>query len=414
MIPFRARVATREIIFVRHAESQANLDGVWNGRTDGPLSEAGRASLPLLASRLANWRFNRVISSPLGRARQTAESFADDLEIDESFIEIDLGEWEGRRFAEIQAEDGEVLKSAIASRSIPMGRTGESIDEAGQRAVAAVDKLFHELEDEERAVVVTHGGFLQSVLHRHLAGRERRAHAFTQNTALTRVVWEFGRPRLANFNDDSHLGPSKMVAEHLGKGTPVLALVRHGRTKANVEGRWQGQGDWDLDELGHMQAEAFGEWYGRWSTVYTSPLRRAASTAERVARNGVVEIDQLKELAMGDWEGLTTDEIIQRWPGTMEKIYKDGIDLKRGRSGESWGELTRRFANAVYGLRPANGEPTVVVAHGGAIRSYVSSLTMTSDTHSESLNTPANTSVTHVALTPEGPEILDYSVAPHL
>jgi broad specificity phosphatase PhoE len=55
-----------------------------------------------------------------------------------------------------------------------------------------------------------------------------------------------------------------------------------------------------------------------------------------------------------------------------------------------------------------------VVAHGGAIRAYVSSLTATNDSHSESLYTPGNTSVTHVAMTHDGPLLLDYAVAPHL
>ena len=55
-----------------------------------------------------------------------------------------------------------------------------------------------------------------------------------------------------------------------------------------------------------------------------------------------------------------------------------------------------------------------MVAHGGAIRAYVSSLTHTLDSHSESLYTPANTSVTHVALTEHGPLLLDYAVSAHL
>jgi broad specificity phosphatase PhoE len=98
----------------------------------------------------------------------------------------------------------------------------------------------------------------------------------------------------------------------------------------------------------------------------------------------------------------------------METIYRDGIDLKRGETGESWGELTGRFRAAVHSLVPAAGEPTVVVAHGGAIRAYVSSLTETSDSHAESLYTPQNTSVTHVAMTAEGPLLLDYGVSAHL
>jgi broad specificity phosphatase PhoE len=56
----------------------------------------------------------------------------------------------------------------------------------------------------------------------------------------------------------------------------------------------------------------------------------------------------------------------------------------------------------------------VVVAHGGAIRAYVGSLTSTTDSHAESLYTPKNTSVTHIAFTEDGPLILDYGVATHL
>ena len=77
----------------------------------------------------------------------------------------------------------------------------------------------------------------------------------------------------------------------------------------------------------------------------------------------------------------------------------------------SW---SSRFSNAVDSLPRSGDDPTVIVAHGGAIRAYVSSLTVTDDTHAESLFTPANTSVTHVAFTPRGPEILDYAVAPHI
>ena len=55
---------------------------------------------------------------------------------------------------------------------------------------------------------------------------------------------------------------------------------------------------------------------------------------------------------MGQWEGLTSSEIGDRWPGLMETIYEEGIDLKRGEDGESWGEMTHRFANTVTAWRP--------------------------------------------------------------
>jgi broad specificity phosphatase PhoE len=253
------------------------------------------------------------------------------------------------------------------------------------------------------------------VIHRHLAGDGRRVHAFTSNTGITRIIHQFGRARLASFNDTGHLGPRPPAVDaHLAVGDKVITLIRHGQTKANVERRWQGRGDWDLDGIGLRQAEALGEWYGRHPTVYTSPLKRAASTAQHVALNGVVSIDDFMEIHMGEWEGMTTEEIAKKWANDMEKIYRDGIDLPRGTSGETWAQLTQRFSAAVAALKHGDSGPTVAVAHGGAIRAYISSLTKTIDTHSESLFTPANTSLTHVAVTEHGPEILDYSVSTHL
>lgn len=404
-----------EITLIRHAESQANLDGVWNGQVDGPLSEAGEASLDAIGKRLHEREFDVVVCSPLERARRTAGAFTTDYEVWDNLVELDIGRWEGMSRDQILSEHGEDLRNAISGRELPMGHTGESLTDLQRRATGAIDALAADLGEDGRAAVVTHGGFIQEVLRRHLAGRSRRAHAFAGNTSLTRLVWSFDRPRLAGFNDLAHFGPRPTaVTEHLEQGEHVLALIRHGQTRANTEGRWQGQGDWGLDETGHRQARALRDWYGVFPTVYTSPLGRALTTAKYVASDGVVPVDGLKELDMGRWEGLTSDEIYESWPELMGTIYRDGVDLKRGESGESWGELTGRIRATVHGLSPASDEPTLIVAHGGAIRSYVSSLTHTNDSHSESLYTPANTSVTHVALTENGPLLLDYAVSAHL
>ncbi len=404
-----------EIALIRHAESQANLDGYWNGQLDGPLSAAGEASLEAIGKRLRDQHFDVVLSSPLDRARRTAEAFASEFEISEQFVELDIGRWEGRSREQIMAEDADYLREAVYRRQLPMGDTGESLSDLQRRATEAVDSLAARLGEEGRAAVVTHGGLIQEVLRRHLAGRRRRAHTFAGNTSITKLVYTWDLPRLAEFNDLAHFGPRPTaVQEHLDKGETVLALIRHGQTRANTEGRWQGQEDWGLDELGHRQAQALRDWYGTAATVYASPLGRAQATAGYIAANGVVTVDGLKEIDMGRWEGLTSDEILETWPELMGTIYRDGVDLRRGEVGESWGELTGRFRVTVDGVSPASSEPTVVVAHGGAIRSYVSSFTSTTDSHSESLYTPANTSVTHVALTESGPLLLDYAVSAHL
>ena len=404
-----------EILLIRHAESQANRDRIWSGQVDGQLSSAGETSLETIGKRLRGHHFDLVVSSPLQRATRTAESFASDFDVSDQLMELDIGRWEGKARDEILTENSDYLREAISGRELPMGETGESLSDLERRALRAVDAIADELGEEGRAAVVTHGGFIQEVLHQHLAGRGRRVHTFAGNTSITRLIWTWDHPRLAGFNDLAHFGPRPTaVQEHLDAGHIVLALIRHGQTLANTEGRWQGQEDWGLDELGHRQAAALRDWYGTANTVYASPLGRAHTTATYVAANGVVSVDGLKEINMGRWEGLTSDEIYEKWPELMGTIYRDGVDLKRGEDGESWGELTGRFRATVDGLAPATGEPTLVVAHGGAIRSYVSSFTSTTDSHSESLYTPANTSVTHVALTDRGPLLLDYAVSAHL
>jgi broad specificity phosphatase PhoE len=356
-----------------------------------------------------------VVSSPLERASRTAAAFSDDVVLDPEFVEIDLGRWDGWTTEEVQSQDSAALRTAISERTSPMGATGETLNEAGERVLNAVDKLVASLPEESSAAVVTHGGLLQTILHQYLPGGRNRAHAFVANTAITTVRFFDEHSRLATFNDSGHLGPrSSQVAEFLDAGRPVISLVRHGQTRANVEQRWQGQGDWDLDELGYRQAAALGTFYGQWNTVFSSPLQRARNTAGFVASSDPVLMDDLKELHMGEWEGLTTPEIEARWPDVLEEIYVKGVDLKRGSTGESFAELTSRVTSAIDTIEPASGEPTVVVAHGGAIRAYISSLTASTDTYAESLYTPRNTSFSHIALTDRGPLILDYGVAPHL
>lgn len=405
----------KSVTLIRHAESAANVAGIWNGRSDGPLSESGEEQLDALGKRLSGAEFDLVVSSPLKRAQRTAEAFTDDVTVDEEFTELDLGRWEGWTADEVRDTDGEALKLAVSDSSIGFGHTGESLDAGEARIGAAIDRLVASMPEGSSAAVVTHGGLLQTYLSRFLPSDAHRVHAIPDNTSITTVKFHHDRPRLAVFNDTGHLGPrSAEVTKSLEAGEPVLALVRHGRTRANVEQRWQGQRDWDLDELGYIQAKALAEYYGQWGTVFSSPLQRAHNTALHLASNIPTVVEDLQELNMGKWEDLTSVEIDEQFPGVLDQIYLHGNDLPRGETGETWAQLTARFRSAVESVAFASGEPTVIVAHGGAIRAYISSLTATKDTHAESLYTVANTSVSHVAITKRGPMILDYSVAPHI
>jgi broad specificity phosphatase PhoE len=94
-----------DLVLVRHAETEWSLNGRHTGRTDIPLTDAGRQAAAALAPRLASRRFALVLCSPLSRARETAAlaGFADVAQYRDDLMEYDYGDYEGLTTAEIRA-----------------------------------------------------------------------------------------------------------------------------------------------------------------------------------------------------------------------------------------------------------------------------------------------------------------------
>ncbi|TYP87536.1 histidine phosphatase family protein [Blastococcus xanthinilyticus] len=154
---------------------------------------------------------------------------------------------------------------------------------------------------------------------------------------------------------------------------PVTRLVvwRHGRTAWNAAGRFQGQLDPPLDEVGRAQAVhaaphlvASAALAGRSTAVVASDLVRAAETAR--ALTGVLDLPlqldpRLREHGMGSWEGLTRAEVADRHP----EQYADWMAGRpvRGRGGEEPATVGERVLAALLDLPPV--EVAVVVTHGG-------------------------------------------------
>ena len=92
------------LTLVRHGETRANLDGVWHGSTDTPLTDRGHQQAQRVANYLQGHAANAaaIYSSPLQRARHTARAIAQALTLEaihhEDLREFDLGSWEGRTY----------------------------------------------------------------------------------------------------------------------------------------------------------------------------------------------------------------------------------------------------------------------------------------------------------------------------
>ena len=153
-----------------------------------------------------------------------------------------------------------------------------------------------------------------------------------------------------------------------------LVLLRHGRTEWNVNGRFQGQADVPLDEVGREQAQAAAPNVAAFSPVaiFSSDLSRTCQTAEPLAALTGLEIQtdkRLREIHVGSWEGLYGDEIRAQDPDLYERLWL-GEDVRRSPTGENPGEVADRVAEALTEIaETADDDSTIaVVTHGLAGR----------------------------------------------
>ena len=156
---------------------------------------------------------------------------------------------------------------------------------------------------------------------------------------------------------------------------PILLLVRHGETAANLSHRFAGWNDDHLTEGGREQVVELARALGfRGGRLYTSPVRRTVETAEILATELALEVrtvHDLHELEVGEWKGLTEAEVSERWPEAYRAWLEtpDNLPVK-GR--ESLEELRERARSAIDQIGRAelseDASPALVVTHLALIR----------------------------------------------
>ncbi len=151
-----------------------------------------------------------------------------------------------------------------------------------------------------------------------------------------------------------------------------LLIARHGATPNNAEARYTGQSDVALSSLGERQAEALAQALAgeRIDGIVSSDLRRARTTAEAVARYHdlplLKDVD-LREIAMGEWEGQTFAEVMEHSPELMRRWQEDAITVAPP-GGETVAEFRDRLVRALDRWHSAYPKGTVLwVTHGGAV-----------------------------------------------
>ncbi len=147
-----------------------------------------------------------------------------------------------------------------------------------------------------------------------------------------------------------------------------VILVRHGETEWNVQGRYQGRSETDLSARGRDQADRLAGRLAevRIDSIFSSPLRRTMATAEAVARGRalrVVPVPELIEIGHGEWEGLTVEEVKQKFSGFWDAWQREP-HLVQFPGGESLSEVRSRVVSALRRiLRTDSAEIVLVCGH---------------------------------------------------
>ena len=183
------------LTLLRHGRTAANAAGHIQGRIDNPLDEFGEAQAAAAAEAIGP--VDRVICSPLLRARQTAGFFATPHEVDDRWIELDYGAWDGLAMAELPADTWPTWRQNMDLR--PPG--GETLTEVGVRARAALDSLVAE-DLPEHTLVVSHVSPIKAAVAWALGLEDRvgwRTRLSTGSFSQVIVGEKFG-PTLLSFN----------------------------------------------------------------------------------------------------------------------------------------------------------------------------------------------------------------------
>lgn len=184
-----------ELWLVRHGETEWSRLGRHTGRTDIPLTAAGREQAQAVARRLVDRSFALVLSSPLSRALDTARlaGFGDQVETTDDLLEWDYGADEGRTTAEIRED----RSGWTVWRDGP--RNGETADQVAAR----VDRVIERVRDAPGdALVFAHGHVLRVLAARWLGEPPTEGRLYALSTATVSVLgWERETAVIERWND---------------------------------------------------------------------------------------------------------------------------------------------------------------------------------------------------------------------
>ena len=198
-----------KVILIRHGETDWNTKQIFRGRVDVPLNDVGLTQAKAVGASLKNIQIDAIYSSPLGRARETAKVLAEsrslEVELEEGFIDIDFGKWQGIAHEKIKEEYESLYERWLKNPQMVTFPGGESLRDVSTRSMRALEKVIK--KHSGKTIAIVSHRVLNKVLLCGVLGLELSHFWYIkQDTcAINRFVYKDERFYLTLLNDTCHL-----------------------------------------------------------------------------------------------------------------------------------------------------------------------------------------------------------------
>ncbi len=384
---------TLRLVLVRHGLSSFNAEGLIQGRTDDSLlTDEGYKQALNAGKALSKINFDKIYSSPLVRAAETAKtikkSFCEEKEIifDKNLLEVDLSEWSGLKIDSIKNKYPDIYpiwkndpENLILKKGD--GKTYKPIQELFDQTNNFIEHILKKYleKDDKNILVVGHNAILRCLILSLLGKPKQGFRKIRLDNAsfsilnITKSHNSF-KTQIECINQTSHL--NKNIPSQIGDSR--IFLIRHGETNWNKEGRFQGQIDVPLNENGKNQARKTFEYLRNisFNKAFSSSMNRPYETAQIILQNNknleINKIDSLVEISHGLWEGKLEEEIREKWPRLLENWHDnpEEVIMPEGESIKDVSERSIEAFNNIY-LSQNDNDLTLLVAHDAVNKTLI-------------------------------------------
>ena len=381
------------LVLVRHGLSSFNEKGLIQGRTDDSLlTNEGYEQALKAGKALSKINFDRIFSSPLVRAAETAKTIIKNFDnqqnivFDKNLLEVDLSEWSGLKIEEIKKKFPDIYptwknnpENLILKKSD--NRSYKPIQELFDQAATFIEDIFKIYldKDEVNILVVGHNAILRCLIL-FLIGKPKQG--------FRKIRLENASFSILNISKDENSFKTQIEClnqtSHLNKNIPGqigdsrIFLIRHGETNWNKEGRFQGQIDIPLNENGKDQARKTSKYLRNisFNKAFSSSMHRPYETAQIILQDNhdikIKKIDSLIEISHGLWEGKLEAEIKEKWPILLNDWHNkpEKVIMPEGESIKDVSDRSVEAFNKIC-LSQKNNDLSLLVAHDAVNKTLI-------------------------------------------